>query len=239
MVNSIIDDVAGKSIHEWAQAWWQWFLSLDEEKNPGYSTSEYISIERDKQGEGLIGWAPNTKNQVWFLSGAHGRASTVRSRIPEGDWCILVPAYVTIGSVAEFPHLKKSEIETLVRNDVDAVGRTVNEAKRKRNVKAVVDGKDYSDKLRRADKSDWFMVRGIPKENVLDLDLDSKNDTIEIFADGYFLFLDALTPGDHMLTISGKAPNYTIETIFNLSVTGGPKSSSFLQKRKSRLTKRH
>lgn len=227
MVNSVIDNVATKSIHDWAKAWWQWFLRLDEKKNPVYSSSEYITIERDKQGEGLAGWDHNTKNRVWFLSGAHGRSSIVRSRIPEGDWCILVPAYVMSGSMGEFPHLNKDQIERLVQEDVNRVGKSLEEAKRKGNLKAVLDGKNYTSNLKRV-RSDWFTVTGIPDENILDLDLNSDDRSMEMCADGYYLFLDALKPGDHMLTIHGEAPNYVIDTIFNLTVTGGERSPTLL-----------
>jgi hypothetical protein len=203
-------------IKEWTKVWWQWFLGLEDSKNPANSPYEYARITADNQGVVLPNWPRKTRNAVWFLAGGYGREATVRSIISEGRWHVLAPVYVMGGSTAEFPGLSKKEIEDIVREDVEGVQKMA----------ASLDGKGISEKRFervRCYADDWFNVIHIPRQNIFEL----KDDSIYMCSDGWFLLLrtDELKPGDHILKIEGKSPNYQISTTYNLTVRGGDRSS--------------
>lgn len=216
-------NVSDKPLNEWVQNWFRWFLSIGEEENPAYSSSDYTRKNDYDQGRVLYGWPDEAKNKVWFLAGAHGGSSRTRSIIPQGnDWHILVPAYIMSGSIPEFPKLNKEQIKTLVEDDVNAVGKNAADAKKKGRLKATLDGQDLTDRLQRIE-TDWFTVNGIPDDNIYDLEVDS----IEMMTIGYWFFLAPLKPGDHLVSVHGEAPNYMTDMTFNLTVRGGDMSPRF------------
>lgn len=206
--------IAGIHIKDWTKLWWQWFLGLEDSKNPANSVYEYGRITGENQGIVLPGWPPNAKDAVWFLAGGYGRDATVRSIISEGQWYILAPIYVMSGSSQQFPGMTKEEIQDIVRDDVKGVQK----------MDASLDGNPINKKeFERVPcyDDDWFYVRHIPHQNIFELN----DDLINMCSDGYFLLLSPLKPGDHLLKIDGKAPNYEISTTYNLTVRGGKKSS--------------
>jgi hypothetical protein len=68
------ESVAGKAQHEYANLWWQWANTMNDE----------ISPIRDKSGEYCH---VNQQGDVWFLAGGYGTSKVKRfCRIPQGKY---------------------------------------------------------------------------------------------------------------------------------------------------------
>ena len=206
--------LAGKPINAWIERWWNWYYSIEEKEHPSYSSSSNYGIRNNDYNQGRTprDWGENAEKRVWFLAGAYGTNSMLKSIIPatetEENWSILAPAYNMGVSKAEFPSLDSRELEKLLKDDVDGAKDL------KVTLKSSEGIKDLSNELQRIE-TDWFDVSNIPEENILALDVDH----INMKSDGYWIFLE-LAPGEHILQLYGKSDNYESDMTFNLTVRG-------------------
>jgi hypothetical protein len=88
----------GKSYAEWSAIWWQWLLSIPEDKSPaGDLTGE--NCETNQQGP------------IWFLAGTFGGAAERTCTIPSGKAIMFSPINSEC-SYAEYPD-EKTESDLL------------------------------------------------------------------------------------------------------------------------------
>jgi hypothetical protein len=227
------DKLVGLDRSDWIVPWWNWFYSIEEKDHPSYTSNYGVRSNDYNQGrlpyiwsddkKGI--WSDDKKGKVWFLAGAYGTTSSVRSIIPVGDWeAIVAPAYVMGASKQEFPSLSDAQIQKLVEDDVNGVKPKGKNTDGTPHLQATFDGKDYTSGLERIkwDVCNWFKVTNIPQENILGLD---DVDSIDMVSDGIWMFLNMsnIPAGDHKLHLRGEAPNYISDMTFNLTIRGKPK----------------
>ena len=128
--------------------------------------------------------------EVWHL--LHGNLTNFyRSQVPKKlAFPVIFSPYITMGTVEEFG-VPENEIPDLVKQDTDAVYR----------LEATIDGKGLTP-VRIAGKADNIDIK---EDNVFDLDGKDKE---RVFFDGYFVKLQPLTAGDHLVESKGYSPHF-------------------------------
>ena len=183
----------GTPYAEWLGKWWSWWLSIPNDQHPG------VDYNPEK-------CSANQNGSVWMLPDvvAKGDAPYTKvdfsCRVHEGK-AILFP--VSTGSCwlnsPEFDHIKD---KVSARPDVDAeLKKCAVEPQDKTDIFYVnVDGVDIKDQLARATTSFYNVTS--PDDPVTDLFAGTKSGTSRAIADGYFLFLQPLSKGEHLLEFS-------------------------------------
>jgi hypothetical protein len=215
----------------WIQNWWNWYYSIEQYEHPAYvyGIPKKNDILQGRRRPTLYSLLPEGINEtqgpepnVWFLCGTYGPPAEVKSIIKPGFTRLLVPAYNISASIAEFPSKDEKELEKFVALDVDRVTSKL----------AKLDGCDITDRLERKKSgfTGWFPVTSIPEENIANLE----EENIEVISDGWWLFLDNLEVGDHVLIMKGEADNYRSETRYNITMRGPEKGEKKPQKRREK-----
>lgn len=163
------------SYEEWIRRWWKWLISIQKVKNPGIdSTGKLCGTDQDNP-------------HVWFLAGTFGGRTYRKCIIPYGR-AILFPIINYECSFADAPSLRsEEELEKHCRHEIDQIG----------DIYASVDGKKIDVQNYRV-KSKCFTV-DVPPNNCL----DAINGTTRIASDGYWLFIEPLPTGSHVLKSFG------------------------------------
>lgn len=182
----------GKSYEEWVRLWWKWLISIPKEKNPAYDhTGELCATSQDNP-------------HVWFLAGTFGGPADRKCVIPQGK-AILFPIINYESSFADAPSIRsEEELEEQCRHEIDQIG----------DIYASVDGKEIDIQNYRV-QSRCFTI-DIPSNNCL----GAVNGTTRIASDGYWLFIESLSVGDHVLKSFGSclAGRIKIGCTFHLSI---------------------
>lgn len=165
----------GKSYAEWITLWWKWLISIPKEKSPAFDTTgEQCNISQDN-------------HHVWFLPGTFGGPANRKCTIPKGR-ALLFPVINYECSFADTPSIKsEQELEEKCRQEMDHIG----------DINASLDGKKVHIHNYRV-HSRCFTVN-IPPDNCL----GALSGMTRIASDGYWLFIEPLPPGNHMLTSFG------------------------------------
>lgn len=181
----------GISYEEWIRLWWKWLISIPKAKNPAF----------DSTGQ-LCATSQNTN--VWFLPGTFGRAMNRKCIIPQGKG-ILFPIINYECSFADAPLMRtEEELEDQCRHEIDNIG----------DINATLDGKKIEVQNYRV-KSSCFTV-DIPPDNCL----GASNGETRIASDGYWLFFEPLSTGNHVLQSFGSclAGKIQIGCTFRLTI---------------------
>jgi virginiamycin B lyase len=161
---------------EWTAKWWQWAYSISKNMNPAYDDSGKYCAQKQ-----------NT--QVWFLAGTYGHNVYRVCDIPAGR-AILLPILNSECSFAEFPKLRTlSELRICAKTIQDQVN----------TLTASVDGVPISDLEKYRVQSPPFNF-SLPPDNILGL---TGNVTTLAVADGNWVFLKPLSPGNHKIIFKG------------------------------------
>ena len=157
--------------------WWQWFVAIPAKKNPGADeTGENAGIDQSHRN-------------VWFLAGTFGGKTVERECLVPEDRSILFPVINYEMNTLEKPELKtESELIKHVVADQDDI----------LNLDAVVDGQKIPIYRIRSDPS-FFSITA-PKDNAV---LIPHGGTTRATADGFWVFLKPLPPGEHSIYFSG------------------------------------
>jgi hypothetical protein len=178
---------------EWLGKWWSWWLSIPNSEHPG------VDYDPEK-------CSSNQAGNVWMLPDvvAKGDAPYTKvefsCKVPEGK-AILFP--ISTGScwlnTPEFDHIND---KVSPRPDVDAELRNCSVLPQdKTEIFYVnVDGVDVKNQLARA-TTQFYNVTS-PDEPVTDIFAGTKSGTSRAIADGYFLFLQPLSQGEHLIEFS-------------------------------------
>jgi hypothetical protein len=127
--------------------------------------------------------------QVWHL--LHGNLTNFyRSNVPiEQTSPVVFSPYITMATKEEFPDVPAADLPKLATEDTDSVYL----------LEARLDGKGLTPK-RIVDSADDINIRA---DNVFDL---PAKPNAKVFFDGYFVKLQPLTAGDHLVESKGYSP---------------------------------
>lgn len=171
----------GMTYEEWAARWWQWALSAPVPVNPLLDTT----------GEDC---AVGQTGKVWFLAGTLGSGSVTRT------------CTVPVGTALFFPVLNSAfiatepfETESYVHEQVTARVDTYDVS----SLAVEVDGKSIEGLGSYRAHSPTFDIT-LPENNLFGAPAGTYGPSA---ADGYWLMLRPLPPGEHTVHIHGVFPN--------------------------------
>ena len=188
----------GTSYAEWGAKWQQWLISVPQSLNPA----------NDPTGKNC---PQNQNGPVWFLAGTTGGSAERTCTIPAGK-AIFFPIIASECDYASYPNVKSEPGLVLCAQADD--NRAI-------NVKATLDGVN----LKQLDKyrvtSPLFSITYRPN-NVFGLPPGQTQGIV----DGYWVFLQPLSPGKHELHFTGLTPgnpttgttNFAIDVTYHLTV---------------------
>jgi hypothetical protein len=175
--------------------WWQWFVAIPAKKNPG----------TDETGEnaGMNQFDPN----VWFLAGTFGGKTVERECLIPKERAILFPVINYEMNTLEKPELKtESQLLKHVRDDQDDIV----------NLDAMVDGQKIPTYRIRSDPV-FFSITA-PVDNTVQI---PNGGTTHATADGYWVFLKPVPPGEHGIYFSGSCSNgiRNVKANYHITIT--------------------
>ena len=176
------------SYADWTEKWWQWTYSIPWNKNPSY----------DDTGEHCD---ENQNGPVWFLTQAFEHPVERTCNIPQNT-ALLITILNSECSYAEFKELKtEEELRECAKNIQDFVTG----AKASLNNITIPNIDEYRI------QTDLFNFT-LPQDNILNLTAQ----TTQAVADGNWLFLKPLPPGNYELKVKGE-----IDSKASANETGG------------------
>jgi hypothetical protein len=164
----------GVTYAEWTARWWQWVTSLPKEDNPNY---DYTGEKCAKGQEG----------PVWFLGPTFGGSAERTCTMPAGK-SILFPILTSSCDYITYPNIKTESdlLECAMKGNEEGV------------MEASVDGVKLKDLQNYRIQSGLFNIT-IPENNVF----GGPSGISEAMVDGFFVFLEPLTPGRHEIHFAG------------------------------------
>jgi hypothetical protein len=191
----------GLTYAEWTAKWWQWAYSMPEADNPMI----------DDTGKNC---ANNQSGPVWFLAGTGGGAVTRQCTIPS-DKGILIPIINVACDSATDPSLDtEAELRTCAKTDQDLVIQK----------EITLDGVNVGNLDSYRFQSPLFNLT-FPENNIAGV----TPQTARAVSDGFWIFLESLSPGSHEIhfkgilgdpTATGTA-NFALDVRYLLTVVGG------------------
>jgi hypothetical protein len=192
----------GHSYSEWVVSWWQWMVSAPVPENPGL----------DETGE-FIDWGQSGK--VWFLAPNFGGAVERWGTVPKGTM-LFVALMTWSSSELEGYGSTEEELAAFSAMIIDGIENLVCE----------IDGVPVENLEAFRVTSGGLYEFTIPEDNVYQASgFDAPAGTYyPAFADGYFLMLPPLAPGEHTLHWSGELPmlDFWQDITVHLTVDAGP-----------------
>jgi hypothetical protein len=200
--------VAGQSLGQWTNNWWNWAESF----GPGPFTDTTGAVA-----------GTNQSGPVFFLAGSGGNAGPITRNVTVGDdKYILLPLINWIVAAGPDPGFADTKTEAIA-----LATNTINPA----NLFATIDGVPVSNLAshREASGSDFSLT--FVNNNDSGFPAGTFNDA---YGDGYYLMLNPLTAGAHTLHFGGtstffdagafQVAPFTIDVTVNLNVVaaGGP-----------------
>jgi hypothetical protein len=177
------------SYGEWTAKWWQWALSIPQDKNP----------VADVTGENCdVGQS----GPVWFLAGTFGGLNVRNCEIPAGK-SILFPVINGECSYAEYPDLRtEAELRNCAVSSNDAVSELM----------VSIDGQAINESQLKTYRveSPLFNIT-LPRGNIYGLEEGSS----QAVSDGFWVFLPPLTPGKHEIHFRGAIIDFTTASTNN------------------------
>jgi hypothetical protein len=185
----------GLTYGEWTAKWWQWAHSIPTANNPTL----------DQTGKDCA-QAQNQTGSVWFLAGTGAGSAERTCTIPAGK-AILLPIINALG-VRDAGETKE-ELVAAAKESIDKVT----------TLDASVDGTPLQNLSNYRIQSPFFNDT-LPKDNIL----GDPEGTYLAIADGYWLFLEPLSPGQHEIRLHGAiieptSPTPSFETAVTYHLT--------------------
>ena len=171
---------------EWTARWWQWVVSVPEDRNPS----------ADETGENCD---EGQSGPVWFLAGTFGGLNQRNCDIP-ADRSIMFPVMNAECSYAEYPDLRT---EAELRSCAVSANEGVTE------LMVAVDGRAIDESQLRSYRiqSPLFELT-LPENNIFGLPAG----TTQAVSDGFWVFLPPLGPGQHEIHFRGSIVDFTTES---------------------------
>lgn len=197
--------VADKTLSEWSALWWKWAFAFPVNDNPLLDTSG----AKSKFGD--VG-------DVFFLAGLYnpsGSSSVTRTATISNDKFIFFPLQNFVNdNVGVSP---RQTIDTLISQINGAIpGITA--------LYASIDGKPVGDLFSHRETSPVFAYTLQLTDNLQQVvnNIHTPDATGTVFpavADGFYLMLQPLSPGMHVLKFGGTSFGTTLDVTYNLTVT--------------------
>jgi hypothetical protein len=177
----------GTPYNETTSIWWTWLISIPTSESPA----------ADSTGEYC---SKNQTGPVWFLAGTFQGSAERTCEIPAGKG-ILFPVFNAECSFAEYPNFKSdSELSQCAREAIDKVTF----------VQANIDGVEIRNITRT--QSPPFNVT-FPEENIFGVQAGPTR----AVSDGFWIFLQPLSPGNHEINFKGALVDYTTTGIVSVT----------------------
>jgi len=177
----------GKSYSQWAAAWWQWAFSIPADVNPLLdSTGENADVGQE--------------GPVWFLAGNFGGETVREVSVPAGKslfFPILNQPWV---QYPEDPPYAIPELRAILRPGMDNA-----------TLYCEIDRRPVKDLAGYREESAVFATT-VPEENLLGLPAGDYEPCVD---NGYYLMLNPLTPGRHIIRFMAE----NADRSFSLDVT--------------------
>lgn len=178
----------GLSYGEWAAKWWQWVYSIPRDQNPLY----------DETGENC---AVKQIGSVWFLVGTFGGSITRECTIPSNT-SLFFPLINTECSIAGGDGKTEEELKRCATANID----------RMINIDLVIDGKKIENLGDYRAQSQLYNIT-LPSDNIMGV----SPQTTSSIAEGYWIFLNPLSPGEHEIKFGGQAGDLTVVSNMNFA----------------------
>ncbi|HKI08035.1 MAG TPA: hypothetical protein VKA09_06540 [Nitrososphaeraceae archaeon] len=177
----------GTPYNEWTSIWWMWLISTPLSESPA----------ADSNGQYC---AKSQTGPVWFLAGTFQGSAERTCEIPAGKG-ILFPVFNAECSFAEYPNLKTdSELSQCAKELIDKVTF----------VQATIDGVQIQNISRT--QSPPFAVT-FPEENIFGVQAGPTR----AVSDGFWIFLQPLSAGNHVINFKGALIDYTTTGIVSVT----------------------
>jgi hypothetical protein len=189
-VYSVDSKTFGMTYGQWAAKWEQWLLSTPQKDSPA----------TDETGKNC---GQNQNGPVWFLAGTPGGSATRSCTIPAGK-AILFATINTECSYSERPTLKsESDLVSCARESNNLAS----------NLQTTVDGVNLQQLDKYRVTSPLFNLT-FPTGNIFGAPVG----TTQAIVDGFYVFLQPLSPGKHEVHFSGLTPANPTTGTTNFSV---------------------
>jgi hypothetical protein len=187
----------GLTYGDWTAKWWQWAHSIPTENNPML----------DETGEDCT-QAQNQTGPVWFLAGTGAGSAERTCTIPAGKAILL-------------PIINSANVRTAGETNEELLAGVKELEDKVTTLEASIDGTPLQNLWNYRIQSPFFNET-LPKDNVLGV----PEGTYLAVADGYWLFLEPLPPGQHEIRLHGAiidptaiSPTPSFETVVTYHLT--------------------
>jgi hypothetical protein len=170
----------GKSYGEWSAAWWQWFLSIPTSSHPGLDTTGQFCRE-------------GQSGNVFFLA-ANPATEPVPCTIRTGTSIFLAIANAECSTVEPPPFFGSNETE------LRACAKCFADRIVPSSLQVTVDGQALGDLPRYRAESPLFSF-AYPADNIFGI--PGGPATGDAVSDGYWIYLNPLSAGEHTVSFSG------------------------------------
>ena len=171
----------GKSYADWSAIWWQWLLSIPEDKSPaGDSTGEDCGT--------------NQQGPIWFLAGTFGGSAERTCTIPSGKAIMFSPINSEC-SYAEYPDEK-------TESDLLECAKTFQD--QTTSAQVTINGTAIENLDQFRIQSPPFNVT-IPENNVFGV----SSGPTQAVSDGLWVILNPLPVGEHKIGFKGSSVDFT------------------------------
>jgi hypothetical protein len=203
---------SGMDCVKWTEEWWKWLLRLEEERNPimqvGNPTFERYRAGQPVKGSEQEKCMNDNGESVWFLAAPPYGTNIVRVNIPRGKWSILATPYVAGASDEMFPSKSTEQLKYQIKRDVEGVYELY----------VTLDGIRVTGCTV---KPEHLFEVEVPKNNIFGIDVKGGSKLIKMVQYGYWIWLQPLSAGDHLLHLHGYSKNYQLDVKYQLMVAGG------------------
>ncbi len=172
----------GISYGDWTGKWSQWINSIPVNENP----------LRDTSG---VNCAQKQSGPVWFLVGTDGGEATRKCTIPYGKSILFPVINAFIGSVNNPELQSETDFRTAASKLIDSVT----------HIRVTIDGKEIPDADIHRISSPLFNLT-YPENNLFNV---IANTTDKGVSDGYWIFLEPLSKGEHKIHFGGSIVDIT------------------------------
>jgi hypothetical protein len=176
----------GLTYGQWAAKWWQWAYSIPRDQSPLYDqTGERCGIKQT--------------GPVWFLAGTFGGSAVRQCTIPAGI-SLFFPILNTECSIAGGDGKTEQDLRKCAKTQID----------RATNLELSIDGVRLQDLQKYRAQSQLYTI-SLPANNIMGVAAT----TSPSIAEGYWIFLNPLSPGKHEIRFGSAAGEVTITSNMN------------------------
>jgi hypothetical protein len=181
--------VADVSQEDWSRTWWQWAASFERAASPVADSTGRLC-------------ASNQSGDVWFLAGTYGSARTFRTcTIPRGKYLFFpIVNYIVTPNPSSTQPLSCAQA-------IDSAARMTDDLLR---ILLEIDGRPYDGLVEHRQATRQCFDLGALSRPPLHL--------YPVAANGYYVMLRPLPPGEHVINFGGALPSNVQLVTYMLSV---------------------